>query len=390
MSKVTFSEFAKALGPLIAQGKSDGAFVKWLFEQIASFENEDQNPIHNRNESTYRHYYYGSRGISRIASKLCGHLDKEKFATSIEDFSTDTQDKIYEALSSFWPEMTAVNMTVDAANLFEKIIIDASKVNRSKKDAKKESEEARYLQNEVLLNETACRCANCNKRLVRSVKGRTIQTFVPTRIIPSSADYTFKKRCEEAGFEYPAPSSLANLLAMCPQCAAEYEADGSFDAFMKLVKKKQQFQRWAELADTLDRLDIEDGIIDLLDNLARIGQEFDYSEATKNAIEITKKISPEEQLLANEVCDNVTRYYHFVQEQFKQLDSQGVLDFEMVRNQMRGCFLHLAKSGLPQNKIVDTMAAWLGTKTGCESAISCRIVIAFFIQTCEVFHEITE
>ena len=94
--------------------------------------------------------------------------------------------------------------------------------------------------------------------------------------------------------------------------------------------------------------------------------------------------------MINEVRDNVNRYYRFVQEQFKQLDSQGILDFEMVRIQTRGCFLRLDKAGLSQSKIVEAMSRWLDEKTGCKNIIACRIVIAFFIQSCEVFNEIAE
>lgn len=83
-------------------------------------------------------------------------------------------------------------------------------------------------------------------------------------------------------------------------------------------------------------------------------------------------------------------YNHFIQDQFQQLEAQNILDFETVRNQIRGCYLKLEKSESSQVEIVELMSKWLAEKTKYGNILACHIVISFFVQSCEVFREITK
>ena len=58
--------------------------------------------------------------------------------------------------------------------------------------------------------------------------------------------------------------------------------------------------------------------------------------------------------------------------------------------QIKSCFIKL--DALSDNKadIFDELVAWVMRKTLSTSNDACEAVVSFFVQNCEVFHEITE
>ncbi len=387
-----FCEFAQALAPLISDGKRNSMFTQALFENIAEYGYEDQNPIFDMSENTLRSYYSGKREISEIASKLIGHINKDRFVEYLDSFSDEIHEELFDTFSRFSPKMKKYNAAVGIADLFENILIDASSRKRGRKPANRVSDDQAksYLKESYLLDEASCRCPICGNRLLLAGSKGPLPRFECQNIIPPQCSHSLKTNCESTGLPFPEPDSLDNLIALCPTCAAEYRSNPTPKMYQQLMLAKRQMVSRAELIDTLDRLDVEDGIIDLLNSLGALDQEFDFAEASKNALAIVKKIHPEERLLANEINGNVLLYYRFVEEQLRQLDAEGILDFEIIRTQIHGCFLKLDRAGLPQSKIVESMAKWLSDKTGSGDILACRIVIAFFIQACEVFRETTE
>ena len=58
--------------------------------------------------------------------------------------------------------------------------------------------------------------------------------------------------------------------------------------------------------------------------------------------------------------------------------------------QIKCCFIKM--EGISENKsdIFDHLVDWIKSKTRSTSKDACEAVISFFVQNCEVFHEITE
>ena len=51
--------------------------------------------------------------------------------------------------------------------------------------------------------------------------------------------------------------------------------------------------------------------------------------------------------------------------------------------------MKLEKSGMSQPDIIEYLSEWIRNKTnlGTESKTACSVVVAFFIQNCEVFYK---
>ena len=86
----------------------------------------------------------------------------------------------------------------------------------------------------------------------------------------------------------------------------------------------------------------------------------------------------------------VLRYYRHIEELFKQYERLGLLRFNKIKNEISQCFESLDEQDLNQQEIFDAMVQWLQKQSKCKNLPACGIIIAFFVQNCEVFYEIAE
>ncbi|WP_369404916.1 ABC-three component system protein [Piscibacillus salipiscarius] len=85
--------------------------------------------------------------------------------------------------------------------------------------------------------------------------------------------------------------------------------------------------------------------------------------------------------IRNEIRD----YYLYIQEQFRQLDSNYPQSFHRIALQVSLFYSTLTKTETSQEVIYTQLTEWLSKVTGNSSLGACGIIISFFIQNCEVF-----
>ncbi|MGL5899491.1 MAG: ABC-three component system protein [Lactobacillaceae bacterium] len=96
-------------------------------------------------------------------------------------------------------------------------------------------------------------------------------------------------------------------------------------------------------------------------------------------------------LLFDDIKEKVVRYYRFVQEQFRLLEGSSSNNFGIVASQIRTAYLKANASGISQEEVFNQLVSWLeNINSEISSNIACQIIIAFFVQDCEVFDEISK
>ena len=107
-------------------------------------------------------------------------------------------------------------------------------------------------------------------------------------------------------------------------------------------------------------------------------------------VKLTKKFSADEFLLKTQIGMYVTSYYPYIRDCFKEVEGVNGFRLTALSLQINSCFTKM--EGISDNKadIVDKLVEWVMAKTLSTSRDACEAVISFFVQNCEVFHEITE
>ena len=107
-------------------------------------------------------------------------------------------------------------------------------------------------------------------------------------------------------------------------------------------------------------------------------------------VRLTKKFSAAELLLKNRVGMYVTNYYPYIRDCFKELEGINGFRLDALSLQIKSCFLKMEGLSDSKSDIFDQLVNWVMAKTRAASREACEAVVSFFVQNCEVFHEITE
>ncbi len=130
-----FKEFAHSLYGIIGSQQKVGTFVRTLFENIVT--EDGLTAVNDLEDDTFRNYYNGKNGISKIARSIAIYTDAEMFVVYMDQFSEPTvQSMLIDSFISDIPDITQLNLSDKLAELFVTIIKDAAGTTRKAKTEK--------------------------------------------------------------------------------------------------------------------------------------------------------------------------------------------------------------------------------------------------------------
>lgn len=134
-------------------------------------------------------------------------------------------------------------------------------------------------------------------------------------------------------------------------------------------------------------MDLEDEIKDIVSLLSGLQSTGGLRQLEMDALRIDQKILPENAILRHSIQENVLTYYRFIEDAFSQVGN-----FDVIASEINLTYEKMETYCTSQDDIVNNLAAWIltNTKMGAKHLLACRIIVSFFVQNCEVFHEITE
>jgi len=241
------------------------------------------------------------------------------------------------------------------------------------------------------LSEANNHCPLCGNDLVQTTRGRRNAFYGITKVYDDEFDSETKK---ELVAVYPAPSSIdsnTNKIALCLSCYSGYRANPSQETYIELISKKRTFERNLEIDSALDGIDVENSLQRIITDLGNMSSEKIAGLLPLDPKEIREKIT-DDFLLRDDVTHWVLKYYKFIEQQFSNLDSSGKSRFKIIANQVSTAFESLdALDLMSQQEIFNRLSLWMADKLGysLDMISVVNIMIAFFVQNCEVFHAIS-
>lgn len=241
-----------------------------------------------------------------------------------------------------------------------------------------------------LLAESNYECPICHQPLIKYVKNTPVKKYKVVNIYPdnfseSNSEFSLIKKPQKVD----APS---NKIALCCDHAEEYATEPTVEDYTKLKSLKDQLASTHHLLLDINDIALEDEIQDVLYGLAGITDDAKLIELPLEALHLDQKILPENHLLKNDEITRVLRYYNYINNIFSTMDRDGTGDFNLIASEVKLAYQKLDNGLLSQDEIVNGLAEWIKNKSGVGSKNmrACHIVVAFFIQNCEVFREISK
>lgn len=376
-----FSQFAGILYSVFGNGVNVDVFTQDLFRNITEYEDDEENPIEDYTLPAFKAYFNGTNGISRLAKKINKHLEPEKFVNYLNELTDGVIGNLRDALEPYRQDITLHNTAEVCADIFKDIIIEAAApkkkkaalaVSKSGALAVVNSETEKKYQTRLLIESKGlCPNDNCCRPLYIDVSGQTQMDYTITVIDPNKS-----------------PDDFRNLIALCPDCSKRYTL-ATDDAYIKRLSEiKNQLMEEAETLETLAETKVEEGVERVLRKISDTPPE-KLVPLNYDPVELKDKILPANRALYIKAKAYVTEYYNTVHGIFQQLSKEGKLRFTPFCMQVRLNFYNLRDKGLTQPEIFAHLVDWLENNTN-DSRDMCEIVIAYFVQKCEVFDAITE
>lgn len=241
----------------------------------------------------------------------------------------------------------------------------------------------------LFLLEVDNHCPLCGKELLsRKQKKLEEKRFQIAHIYPNSHTAEQEKELGKLERLGSNSESFENRIALCKDCHGTQDYHTKADEYLDLVKIKKDLLRKTSLHDLVQPSGLEDEISEVVKKITNISEE-ELSALNYVAVPLVNKIENKEILLKTKIQGYVTNYYPYIRDLFRNLEKSGSFNFEVMCMQIRTCFIKMNAGGVSQIEIYNAMVDLLNNKTLKVSPMACEAVVAFFVQNCEVFDEIT-
>ncbi|WP_371367623.1 hypothetical protein SRRS_14900 [Sporomusa rhizae] len=234
-------------------------------------------------------------------------------------------------------------------------------------------------------------CPLCGKNLL-ATKGRNkSKLYQIAHIYPNSP--SSKQVKELYGLERLGTNceDFENKIALCKDCHGLYDDDVTKDEYLNLVKIKRELLSIANAKEVISHQPLEDEIILVINSLSTVDMNTLKEVNLKyNGVKIADKFESNYTILKSKIESYVCSYYFFIREIFQQLEQNDQINFNIIANEIKTSFLKCENEKIDKSDIFNTLVNWLRSKIKARVSLeSCEIVVCFFVQNCEVFHEIT-
>lgn len=366
--------------------KSDDsiAFMRTLIQMLCDIPEEAEDgeldpssPLRFTDSSLRKIYSSGFN--KKISNAILSNLSSANFIDAInEGWNDDVLENLSNDLKEYDREITKDNLGKRLFSLLENCLLESAdtRTESEKKlvSAKNNSEIAKKKFGKSLLIDCNFKCSieNC---------GHSLITILPDG--ESSEKYELISLSKKKSLQ------CKDLLCVFNDCFQRYTLHCSPEERQKLLNLKQAQMNRRTAMLILDDASLHKNISKLLSKLSEMTE---HKEAQLNydPVSVSKKLDGTAPFVFVDMIKTYVRYYFAtIDSIMKDLARQNLYNDNLIRAQIRDAFLSLEEKGIPPQTIFDNMVGWIQNLTK-QNEQYCVLVVAYFIQSCEVFHVITE
>lgn len=250
----------------------------------------------------------------------------------------------------------------------------------------KERKDPNPNQLKLLLEEVDVKCPmpGCGKSLVNDINGRIYNQYEIAHIFPNRPNEFQKIHLKDVQVDGDNSESLANKIALCRNCHKIYDTNTNEVSYYQLLDIKRNLSNNLKAKKLISIESLEEDIAKAIEKLVHLNEvELDKAGHLEyNALNVADKVK-EDIVLRMDIEDRVIRYFNFIKQVFKNLDSSGT-KFDLICVSVKKIYLKLKLENLSQSDIFEKLTDWFESKTQ-ESRTVCEIMTSFFVQNCDVY-----
>lgn len=233
-------------------------------------------------------------------------------------------------------------------------------------------------------------CPLCHKSLIETKKNKTIYRYSITRIYPEFLDNNLKDEFDAIRPKPEEPDDSMNKICLCDNCSSNYIYSPDSTTYERLLRLKHQsiFNSNSKISN----FPLEDQIVFILKCLSNTNPEDGLLDNfMMKPLEPCNKIKKENYLLTKAIKDDNDVFYWFIKEHISQLDAVKS-SFRTIASEIKSAFLKLNQEGYDQFEIFKQLTDWIMKEHLLPASYyqAAHIIVSYFVQSCEVFDEISK
>ncbi len=361
--KMTFSDLCRLVYPFLSvRCKSKAEVFDLLILNCISSKNEGlREEISHISAKQKRNLFENRSSISKIAEKIYPYLDTSTLVEILnEEITGFSIDDFVETFSYYVSNINKENFADKCAETLRKILLDSSALFRSA-----QLEGTASLRSK-LFEEDNGKCPSCGRSL---------------SLVSSDANAIVA-----IGLDGSSPSASSKVIGLCRKCA-ELHRNGKLQKDINKLKENVEIQ--SSIRNQTCDISFDEKLMVAVDNLFRNFK----SQKTKlslKSLKISQKIDKDKEFaLYNKIKANVVMYFPSLYEMFSTLDGDKQRSYEILSSSIKIACIKAEEKAKNKEEVFNYLTDEISIIACCEKSIA-EIIVSYFVQSCEVFHEISE
>lgn len=380
-----FNEVIHAIRPHLMKDAEVPSFMRNLIQMLCDIpEDEWYTKRDPSSEESYKdgslRKFYTTKLSKKLAGKMLSRLTRDNFIESI--YESNRSDIVLDGLAKdIAPFAEGVTKDNVGEKLFDLLKLGLEELIDPLLENTRREKEARYKSNQLKGQYGSGLLDDCNNTCSMPGCSHHLQKFANDG--RSSPDYEVLIINEKK-----APS-FSNICAVCHDCFEQYILKHTTHERKELEATKKLQAEARNARTTLSEVNIDKGIRMVVESLIYL-KPSNLTSLNYDPAFIANKIDENENLLlAETVKDYVTKYFFYINQIMQNLSRKKQYSDELVRAEIKTIYQRLEDKGLSQIAIYESISKQIHRITK-QNLIYCNIVVCYFIQSCEVFHDITK
>ena len=373
-----FKTLYKILRRYLGYGKKVAEFFPEFMEMITDIPEEDWNTSKDpanlqKRKETLRHYATRPKLPKDLASAVVHNL-------SFDNFRARVNSEPRDALSMMADELTAYDSSIDVDNLADKLAdlvkeqiqIAAGLIKPEVLVKQREhvvDARLKEYHGEALLveEEFCCPYPGCGVSLILSSGTQATSSYEVAKIQKNKGE------------------RIDNLIALCPHHHADYKINHPKKLTDELLSTKKLLKARMQWKMDIDDATLDAGLTKVIKGIEKSTTAIVNPSINFDPAKIEAKIDRDKEAATFNLVYHLVMYnFDQVNDTMKRLSKQKVINFEEFQHQMRGLYLKASKTKKDKLQIFSSIVNRV-QKASQADVYFCQILVAYFVQLCEVF-----
>ncbi|MEG0693685.1 MAG: HNH endonuclease signature motif containing protein [Oscillospiraceae bacterium] len=238
----------------------------------------------------------------------------------------------------------------------------------------------------LLYSEVNGRCPICGNSLTHKKNDAIVRIFEVAHIYPANPlpqEIVLLKDEQRLSSDI---NDLKNVIAVCRICHKKFDTPRTIDEYRSWFRLKTKLTQDAEIKNTYSLFNVESEIKVVLQQLNDLNIEGSLVQLSYESLKIEQKANDTlPYAIKRTIKNDVVDYFDFIHRFFIEMDNATPYKFDTLASQIKSFYCKCMQINSNQEYVFSALVEWLNEKTNSYSKRACEIVIAYFIQDCEVF-----